>query len=108
MSYKYGDTLVQDLNIYKKNIWGQIVKVETIVHYYVDKLQEAIGRDNINLGEKDGESLADFSDSTIETELKGKIRQCSITIILLSKGMKTDKSENHYHLIKRNKYARYS
>ena len=56
-------------------------------------MQEKIGRDNINLGEKDGESLADFSDTAIETELKKKIRQCSITIILLSKGMKTNKLE---------------
>ena len=93
VSYKYSDTLVRDLNIYKKNIWEQTNKVETKARNYVDKLQEEIGEDNINLGEKDGESLADFSDTTIETELKGKIRQCSITIILLSKGMKTDEPE---------------
>ena len=74
VSYKYSDTLVRDLNIYKKNIWGQTNKVETKARNYVDKLQEEIGEDNINLGEKDGESLADFSDTTIETELKGKIR----------------------------------
>jgi len=89
VSYKYSDTQVQDLGVYEDTIWGRI-KVQTIVRHYVDKLQEKIGRDNINLGEKDGESLADFSDVYIETELKRKIRQCSITIILLSKGMKTN------------------
>lgn len=93
ISYKYADTQVQDLGIYEDSGWGLKQKVSTKVRHYVDKLQEKIGRDNINLGEKDGESLADFSDTAIETELKRKIRQCSITIILLSKGMKTDKPE---------------
>ena len=93
VSYKYADTLVKDLGVYEKNIWGQMVRVETKVRHYVDKLQEKIGKDNINLGEKDGESLADFSDTTIETVLKSKIRQCSITIVLVSKGMKTDQPE---------------
>ena len=93
VSYKYADSQVQDLGIYEDNGWGLKQKIPTKVRHYVDKLQEKIGRDNINLGEKDGESLADFSDTTIETELKKKIRQCSITIILLSKGMKTNKFE---------------
>lgn len=91
ISYKYADTQVQDLEI--DCGWGLKQKVPTKVRHYVDKLQEEIGKDNINLGEKDGESLADFSDATIETELKGKIRQCSITIILISKGMKTNEPE---------------
>lgn len=93
ISYKYADTQVQDLGIYEDSGWGLKQKVPTKVRHYVDKLQEEIGKDNIDLGEKDGESLAEFSDTTIETELKGKIRQCSITIVLLSKGMKTDDPE---------------
>lgn len=93
VSYKYADTLVKDLGVYEKNEWGQMVRVDTKVRHYVDKLQEKIGKDNINLGEKDGESLAEFSDTTIETVLKSKIRQCSITIVLVSKGMKTNQPE---------------
>ena len=93
ISYKYADTQVQDLGIYEDSGWGLRQKVPTKARHYVDKLQDKIGKDNINLGEKDGESLADFSDTTIETELKGKIRQCSITIILISKGMKTSEPE---------------
>ncbi len=93
ISYKYADTQVQDLGIFEESGWGLRQKIPTKVRHYVDKLQKKIGRDNINLGEKDGESLADFSDTAIETELKKKIRQCSITIILLSKGMKTNKLE---------------
>lgn len=56
-------------------------------------MQEKIGSDNINLGKKDGESLEDFSDERIETSLKRKIRQCSITIVIISKGMKTNDDE---------------
>lgn len=92
-SYKYADTQVQDLGIYEDSGWGLKQKVPTKVRHYVDKLEEEIAKDNINLGEKDGESLAEFSDTTTETKLKGKIRQCSITIIILSKGMKTDEPE---------------
>ena len=40
VSYKYADTLVKDLGVYEKNIWGQMVRVDTKVRHYVDKLQE--------------------------------------------------------------------
>jgi hypothetical protein len=53
----------------------------------VDLLQNKIGEEHINLGEKDGESMDDFLDGEIETELKKRIRQCSVTIVLISKGM---------------------
>ena len=44
VSYKYADTLVKDLGVYEKNEWGQMVRVDTKVRHYVDKLQEKIGR----------------------------------------------------------------
>lgn len=85
VSYKYKDEKVADLKefYYRK----------TRVRDYVDRLQEKIGSDNINLGEKDGESLENFSDEKIQTLLKEKIRQCSITIVIISKGMKTNDDE---------------
>lgn len=97
VSYKYADTLVSNLN--KKDVKYingkfQYVPRATRVRDYVDLLQSKIGKDNINLGEKDGESLEDFSDEKIETLLKQRIRQCSITIILISKGMKTNGNES--------------
>lgn len=93
VSYKYRDTQVEDLNIYEDTIFGR-QKVQTKARDYVDLLQDKIGNDHINLGEKDGESLVDFSDLSIETSLKNKIRQSSVTIVLISKGMKTSDNEN--------------
>ncbi len=98
VSYKYKDEQVaklQDAFYEEVNNVMQWNYRNTRARDYVDKLQEKIGRDNINLGEKDGESLADFSDNQIETSLKQRIRQCSVTIVLISKGMKeSTKKEN--------------
>ncbi len=96
VSYKYGDTNVPDLN--KKDVitlfgHDHFISRPTKVRDYVDELQKLIGTENINLGEKDGESLAEFSDDTIVTTLKKRIAQCSITIVMISKGMKTNEPE---------------
>ncbi|MCG8795919.1 TIR domain-containing protein [Tenacibaculum finnmarkense] len=91
VSYKYGDTRVQDLNKTDEiEISGEKYNQprDTRVRDYVDELQEIIGGDNINLGEKDGESLEDFSDLVIESALKDKIFNSSVTIVMISKGMK--------------------
>lgn len=93
VSYKYADKQVQDLDIYEDTFFGK-QKIQTKARDYVDLLQDKIGKDHINLGEKDGESLAEFSDGSIETSLKEKIRQSSVTIVLISKGMKTSDNEN--------------
>lgn len=91
VSYKYKDENVAKL---QDSFYEEVNNVmqwnyrNTRVRDYVDLLQDKIGRDNINLGEKDGESLDDFSDAQIETLLKQRIRQCSVTIVIISKGMK--------------------
>jgi len=83
VSYKYGDNQVNTL------LSSFLSGKETIVRHYVDELQRILNfDDHINLGEKDGESLEDFEDSTIETTLKRKIFQSSTTIVMISKGMK--------------------
>lgn len=91
ISYKYKDEKVAKLqDSYYEEVDGEMKynNRNTRVRDYVDLLQNKIGRDNINLGERDGESLADFSDGEIETALKSRIRQCSVTIVIISKGMK--------------------
>ena len=90
VSYKYGDTLVQDLNVYELNWLGQNVKAQTKARHYVNELSEILdNEDHIFKGEDDGESLAGFSDEHIASKLRDKIYDSSITIVLVSKGMKT-------------------
>lgn len=97
VSYKYADEKVAKLqDAYYEEVNGRLQwnYRPTRVRDFVDKLQEKIGKDNINMGEKDGESLDEFSNEQIETLLKQRIRQCSITIVIISKGMKEEgKSE---------------
>ncbi|MBA5791682.1 TIR domain-containing protein [Flavobacterium sp. xlx-214] len=94
VSYKYGDTQVQDLNVYEENWFGQKVKVQTKARHYVNELSEILdNEDHIFKGEDDGQSLADFSDEYIASALRDKIYDSSITIVLISKGMKTYEAE---------------
>lgn len=92
VSYKYSDSQVQDLDIYELvDFFGtkQKRKVVTTSRHYVDKLAEVLENDdNIYKGEDDGESLESLADSTISSKLGDKIFDSSITIVLISKGMK--------------------
>lgn len=92
VSYKYADTLVNSL---KKRelayVNGEFITRDrlTRVRDYVDELQSILdNEDHINLGEKDGESLKDFSEDYIVSSLKDKIFRSSVTIVMISKGMK--------------------
>lgn len=87
ISYKYGDTNVRSLD--RLPSW-----IQTSVRHYVDIIQNKIGRDHINKGELDGEDLSCFKDSTIESKLRTKIYDSSVTIVLISPNMKDwEKSE---------------
>lgn len=94
VSCKYGDSQVQDLNVYEENWLGQNIKVQTKARHYVNELSEILdNEDHIFKGEDDGQSLADFSDEYIASALRDKIYDSSITIVLISKGMKTYEAE---------------
>lgn len=88
VTYKYSDTFVKDLDLYEHSIWG-VTKIQTRARHYVDKLSELLEKgDHIYKGEDDGQSLSDFSDEHIASTLRDKIYDSTITIVLISKGMK--------------------
>lgn len=93
VSYKYADSQVQDLNIYEteKDFFGNILrkKVTTTARHYVDKIDELLeDGDHIFKGEDDGEDMSTLKDATIGSKLGDKIFYSSVTIVLISKGMK--------------------
>lgn len=93
VSYKYSDSQVQDLNIYDdvKDFWGNVQrrKITTTARHYVDKIDGLLEvGDHIFKGEDDGEDMSTLKDSTIGSKLGDKIFDSSVTIVLVSKGMK--------------------
>lgn len=84
VSYKYADDEVRELE-YNYNYR---LPVKTTARRYVDKLEEKIGVDNIYKGENDGTDLSSLSDESIWNELKRKIFDSSVTIVLISPKMK--------------------
>ncbi len=84
VSYKYADSQVQMLD----GIWN------TTVRNYVDALQDILSQeDHINKGEDDDESMESLADTTIASKLGDKIYDSSVTIVMISKGMKENKPE---------------
>jgi antiphage defense system Thoeris ThsB-like protein len=93
VTYKYSDSLVQDLDVYESTEFlGRIIKrkLVTTARHYVDKITEMLeDDDHIYKGENDNESLESLADATVGSKLGDKIFASSVTIVLVSKGMKS-------------------
>ena len=81
VSYKYADSDVKQLT----NSW-----YHDTVRTYVDKLEEYISEvsEHIYKGETDGEDLSGLCDDTIWEKLKDRIYDSTLTIVMISKGMR--------------------
>jgi len=79
VSYKYADSRVLSLPDIE----------ETTARHYVDEIASLLEEeDHIFKGEDDGEDMGTLADSTIASKLGDKIFDSSLTIVLISKGMK--------------------
>ena len=87
VSYKYADHNV-------KNISGNILIHDT-VRTYVNELEKYISdsSEHIYKGEEDNEDLSKLSEATIWEKLKNKIYDSSLTIIMISAGMREEKPD---------------
>ena len=93
VSYKYADD-----NVY--NILGYRCWKTCTVRDYVDEIEKALDKtDDIYKGESDGEDLSQLSDGTIWEKLKNRIYDSTITIVMLSKGMKEPFTAEKYQWI---------
>lgn len=82
VSYKYSDSKVLHL----PGVVGT-----TTARHYVDELAGLLEQeDHIYKGEDDDESMETLQDSTVASKLGDKIFSSSVTIVLISKGMKDE------------------
>jgi len=78
VSYKHSDTNVQRL----------YPLISPTTRDYVDYLEQLLEGNHIYKGERDDEDIGHFKDEAIESHLRDKIYDSSVTIVLISKGMK--------------------
>lgn len=96
VSYKYADNKVKNIN---ENYSWYTCKVRD----YVTKLEELLKdkTDHIYKGESDGEDLSQLSEDTIWDKLKNRIYDSTLTIVMLSKGMRVSYIEEKNQWIPR-------
>ena len=88
VSYKYADKLVyQDTKIkHTNNIWDAYE--ELTPRHYLNALSDVLSDIAIEKWEPDGEDLSQFTNETIKSRLRDMIYDSSITLVLVSPGMR--------------------
>lgn len=86
VSYKYKDWNVSSAPVSEYTPGEDTGYLHTPRHY-VDKIIQLIGEDHIYKGELSGEDASHLTDDTIDSRLKEKIFDSSVTIVLLSPNM---------------------
>lgn len=96
ISYKYADNNV-------KNINGIGLFSTCTVRDYVDKVEEELEdkTEHIYKGESDGEDLSQLSEDTIWDKLRDRIYDSTLTIVMVSKGMRENFKEEKHQWIPR-------
>ena len=92
ISYKYADNDVENITG-NPGLWYNCT-----VRNYVDVIEDTLKdkTDHIYKGESDGEDLSQLKDPTIWEKLKNRIYDSTLTIIMISKGMREKyKAEKH-------------
>lgn len=84
VSYKYKDWNVQSLGGYTPTADTGFLYTP---RHYVDNIIDVIGADHIYKGELSGEDASHLTDDTIDSKLKEKIFDSSITVVLISPNM---------------------
>lgn len=84
VSYKYKDPDVLPIQGYTPS---EDTGYLYTPRHYVDKIIETVGAEHIYKGELGGEDLSHLSDDTIDSKLKEKIFDSSVTLVLVSPNM---------------------
>lgn len=95
ISYKYKDNNVKNI-IGDSGLYGNCT-VRNYVDVIMNKLEDKT--DHIYKGESDDEDLSNLQNETIWEKLKNRIYDSTLTIIMLSKGMKEQFKEEKYQWI---------
>jgi hypothetical protein len=91
VSYKYADSDVPPLNNTTNAQYGGLLGLlaVTTVRNYVDLIESYFDSTNhIYKGESDNEDLSQLSENTIWEKLKDRIYDSTVTIVMISKGMR--------------------
>ena len=95
ISYKYADNNVENITGIT-SLWGICT-----VRNYVDKIEEMLKdkTDHIYKGESDGDDLSQLSQNYIWDRLKNRIYDSTLTMVMLSKGMRENYRAEKYQWI---------